>query len=106
MYLGKVRDIYSAFNSHLDNIPALHVEPAPIGIDDNLSILRRAAALSSTCLPGHSRMGLSLLRAHELAADDGEERSGKDKRAIHIENRELIACLKTRNTLDFGGLSS
>jgi hypothetical protein len=66
-------------------LPALHVKPAPVRIDGNLSIFGRAATLSCARLPCHTRMGLSGFRTNKLATSQREKRCREYKRAIHDE---------------------
>ena len=62
------------------------MEPSPIGINDNLSILSRAFACRSTGLPCHGRMSLRLLGANLLAMTNGSKKSCCESEAsIHIE---------------------
>ena len=74
------------------DLPALDVEPTPIRINGDFAALGGAAALGRAGLPAHAGMGLSRLRADQLAASHGEERCCENKRAIHgccpiVENR-------------------
>ena len=76
----------------LNDIPILVMKPAPIGVDDYFAAVTCALASSTTRLPGHSRMDLSLRCAHKLAMSHGKEGSGENKIAVHHErwNIELV----------------
>ena len=62
-----------------DDLPALDVKPAPVGIDGNLAALGSTATFGRAGLPAHARMCLSGLRADQLAASHGEERCCENK---------------------------
>ena len=60
------------------------VNPAPVGVNDNHSLLSGAAARSSALLPCQRRVSLRLLSADLLSADDaGSEGRSKGNASIH-----------------------
>lgn len=88
------------------HIPGLDVQPAPVGINNDLAVLGCAATLCSARLPCHSRVSLGLLCAHELAPGQGKERSGEDKSAIHGGEERATSVLTVSSLPADGGLST
>jgi hypothetical protein len=70
-----LRDLVSGSHDHnaMDALPALLVEPAPVGVDGDLSAFARAASFRGAGLPCHARVGLSGLSTHELATSHRKE---------------------------------
>ena len=58
-------------------VPRGGMDPAPVGIEDDLAVDSGTPTSLLACLPGESRVGLSRVRAHLLGRDDSEEGQGK-----------------------------
>lgn len=67
------------------------VDPTPVGINNDLAIIRSAATTLAACLPGHTRMDLSLLGSNLLALNRRKERREK-KRILVNAKRSSRHC--------------
>lgn len=62
------------------------MDPAPVGVNDDLALGGGAAALARALLEGHLGMGLGLLGADALAGD--ERGGGQQQRGRREEGRD------------------
>lgn len=65
-------------------VASFRVEPAPVGVEDDLSLLSSATA-GGTPLGGQGRVGFRDIGSNQLAFDASEDREDESKFAVHRE---------------------
>lgn len=76
----------------MNDLPALNMEPAPVGVNGDLATIRSTASLACAGLPCHARVVLGSESTRKLGASRRKERCSVDEIANHDESLLWIRC--------------
>ena len=75
---------------------ASRVSPAPVGINDNLTVLVRAATAGAALLPAHGRVRFRSKGTDLLGACDSQQGRERGQLGVHlVESEENVWCVVT-----------